>query len=520
MDRLIRILWVDDEIDLLKAYILFLEGKGCVVEAAHNGDDALNIVEEHDFDLIFLDENMPGLSGLETLSRIKQLRPNVPVVMITKSEAEDIMEEAIGSKIADYLIKPVNPNQILLIIKKNIDTKRLVSEKTNSEYQLQFSQISSRINNASSIEEWADIYKLLCFWELELESSGRTAMDEILQLQKLEANKGFARFIKSDYKSWFSPDNHDKPLLSPNIMINRVFPLLDKGEKVFFILIDNLRFDQWKVIERDLQGFFKVDSEELYCSILPTATQYSRNSLFAGLMPLEISSLYPDVWLFDEDEGGKNLREKELFEKQLIRLGRNIKFRYEKINNLRAGKKLQESVNDLLPYDLNIIVYNFVDMLSHARTEMEMIRELANNESAYRSLTSSWFRHSHLLEVIRQLSLYKVRIVITTDHGTIRVNNPVKVIGDRQTSSNLRYKLGKNLDYDPRLVFEIRSPEEVHLPKANLSSRYIFAMNNDFLVYPNNYNHFATFYRNTFQHGGISLEEMLIPLISLSPSNI
>lgn len=515
MEKEIKILWVDDEIELLQAYVLFLREKGYLVETAHNGSDGITMAGEQDFDLIFLDENMPGLSGLETLSRMKQIRPNVPVVMITKSEAEDIMEEAIGSKIADYLIKPVNPNQILLSIKKNIDTKRLVSEKTTSDYQLQFSQITQKINMAQTYAEWVEIYRLLCYWELELENSSPSGMNEVLLLQKSEANLGFARFIKANYKEWFDPKSQTKPLLSTGVMSSTVFPLLDRGEKVFFILIDNLRFDQWKMIEKDIRGFLKVEAEEFYCSILPTATQYSRNALFAGLMPLEINNMYPDVWLFDEDEGGKNLKEKELFEKQIKRLGKNYKFRYDKINNIRAGKKLQESVSDLLNYDLNIIVYNFVDMLSHARTEMEMIRELANNESAYRSLTSSWFRHSHLLEVIKMLSLHKVKVIITTDHGAIRVNNPVKVIGDRQTSTNLRYKLGRNMDYNPKLVYEIKNPEEVHLPMPNLTSKYIFAMNDDFLVYPNNYNHFANFYRNTFQHGGVSLEEMLIPLITL-----
>jgi CheY-like chemotaxis protein len=516
VEKVIKILWVDDEIDLLKAYVLFLREKGFQIETAHNGDDGITMVGEQDFDLIFLDENMPGLSGLETLSRIKLIRPNVPVVMITKSEAEDIMEEAIGSKIADYLIKPVNPNQILLSIKKNIDTKRLVSEKTTSDYQMQFSRISSSINTAKTYNDWVEIYQLLCFWELELESSSQAAMDEVLLMQKSEANVGFARFIKANYQSWFEPKNENRPLLSPDVLSSRVFPLLEKGEKVFFLLIDNLRFDQWKVIEKDIREFLKVETEELYCSILPTATQYSRNALFAGLMPLEINNMFPDVWLFDEDEGGKNLKEKELLEKQISRLGKNYKLRYEKISNLKAGKKLQESVSDLLNYDLNVIVYNFVDMLSHARTEMEMIRELANNESAYRSLTASWFRHSHLLEVIRILSKQNVKVIITTDHGAIRVDNAVKVIGDRQTSTNLRYKLGRNMDYNPKQVYEVKFPELVHLPKPNISSKYIFAMNDDFLVYPNNYNHFANYYRNTFQHGGISLEEMLIPLITLS----
>lgn len=463
MDKKIKILWVDDEIDLLKPYILFLREKGFQLETANNGDDAISLVSDQEFDLIFLDENMPGLSGLQTLSQIKIIRPNVPVVMITKSEAEDIMEEAIGSKIADYLIKPVNPNQILLSIKKNIDTKRLVSEKTTSDYQIQFSQITQKINSASTYENWVEIYQLLCYWEFELENSSQTAMDEVLIMQKSEANLGFARFIKSNYQNWFEPKNESKPLLSPNIMSSKVFPLLDKGEKVFFLLIDNLRFDQWKVIEKEIREFIKVEAEELYCSILPTATQ-CREMHFSPIMPLEINNLYPDVWLFDDDEGGKNLKEKELFERQLSRLGKNYKFRYEKVSNLKA-EELQESVADLLNYDLNIIVYNFVDMLSHARTEMEMIRELANNESAYRSLTSSWFRHSHLLEVIKLLSKQKVKVILTTDHGTIRVNNPIKVIGDRQTSTNLRYKLGRNTDYDASRFMKSKFLKKYIFPK-------------------------------------------------------
>ncbi len=516
MEKKTKILWVDDEIDLLKSYIIFLKEKGFEILTANNGNDAIQMVEEEEFDLIFLDENMPGLSGIQTLDRIKEIKSSIPVVMITKSEEEDIMEQAIGSKIADYLIKPVNPNQILLTIKKNIEKKQLISRKTTSDYQGQFGQIGMLINTASTPENWIDIYKKLVYWEIELQNSNDSNMDEVLILQKNEANKEFCRFIKRNYESWFDSKSADKPLLSPSVFASRVLPLLEKGEKVFFILIDNLRFDQWKILEKQVTEICRLDKEELYYSILPTATQYSRNSLFAGLMPYEIFDLYPDMWVFDEEEGGKNLMEKNLLEKQLSRLSKNIRFRYEKVLNQRTGKKLVEKVSDLLEYDLNVIVYNFVDMLSHARTEMEMIRELADNEAAYRSLTASWFLHSNLLELLKTIVGKNIKIVLTTDHGSIKVQNPVKVIGDRKTSTNLRYKLGRNLDYSKGSVFEIRNPDIVHLPKPNISSTYIFAMENDYLVYPNNYNHFVNYYKNTFQHGGVSMEEVLIPLIQLT----
>ncbi len=515
MEREVNILWIDDEIDLLKPYVLFLKEKGFQVNTCHNGEDALELIQAKDFDLIFLDENMPGLSGLETLSRLKLIRPNVPVVMISKNEEENIMDEAIGAKIADYLIKPVNPKQILLTIKKNIETRRLIREKATSDYQSQFGQISKLIHLAESYEDWVNLYKMLVFWELELEGSAKGPMEEVIQMQKAEANKGFSRFIKANYIDWFGKNKDDRPLLSPEIFPSRIFPMLDTGEKLFFLLIDNLRYDQWKIIEKEISEFFKIEKEELYCSIIPTSTQYSRNTLFAGLMPRSINSMFPDVWLFDEDEGGKNMKEEELFEKLMRRLNKNYRFRYEKVNNIKVGKKLVESVNDLLYFDLNIIVFNFVDILSHARTELEMIRELANSELAYRSLLASWFQHSHILDLIRILSKEKVKLIITTDHGSVKVNNPLKVVGDASTSTNLRYKLGKNMNYNPKEVFEIKNPEEVQLPSANLSSRYIFATDYDYMIYPKNYNYYANYFKNTFQHGGISMEEMMIPFVIL-----
>lgn len=516
MGRQIHILWTDDEIDLLKPYILFLEEKEYRVSTATNGTDAIRLVRENSFDLIFLDENMPGLSGLETLETIKAITPSTPVVMITKNEEEDIMDEALGNKISDYLIKPVNPKQILLTIKKNIDTKRLVTQKVTSTYQSQFSQLGMEINSARHFDQWVEIYKRLIYWEMELSTGDAEGMEDVLRLQKVEANKEFARFIRSNYQQWFSKGAQEVPLLSPKLFREKVFPLLQR-EKVVVVIMDNLRFDQWKVIEQELSDLYRTDEEEIFASILPTATQFARNAMFSGMMPLEIQERYPRLWVDETDEGGKNTFEEELCTAQLQRAGIQKTFNYAKISNQRTGKKLVEHYKDLLNYDLNILVYNFVDMLSHARTEMEMIRELAFNETSYRSLVKGWFQNSYLFELLRQLSQHEIRLVITTDHGSVRVNNPLKVIGDRRTSVNLRYKQGKNLNYNPKEVFEITRPESIGLPKANVSTSYIFAMNNDFMVYPNNYNHFVNLYRNTFQHGGISMEEMLIPVCSLSP---
>ncbi len=515
--RKIQILWTDDEIDLLRPYILFLEEKGYEVKTASNGQDAIEMVRNYHFDLVFLDENMPGLSGIETLNVIKADYSNLPVVMITKSEEENIMDAAIGSKIADFLIKPVNPNQILLTIKKNIDTKKLITKETTSAYQSVFSTIGSQINQARTYSDWEEIYKKLVFWELELEKLNDAGMHEIFTLQKSEAGTGFSKFIRANYLGWFGKNNADKPLLSPSVFREKVFPLVDKGEKVFVILIDNLRYDQWKTVFPTINDYFLVEEDEVFCAILPTATQYARNSMFAGLMPKEIQSLNPGLWLNDDEEGAKNMNEEELLQKQIARLGKKYKMYYEKILNSRAGKKLVESFSNLLNYDLVVIVYNFIDMISHANTEMEMIRELAASDTAYRALIHTWFRHSHLHDFIKLMSDKQIKVIFTTDHGSLRVNNPVKVVGDKKTSVNLRYKIGKNLNYNPKEVFEIRDPFDAHLPKSNVTSRYIFAMDSNYFVYPNNYNYFVNYYRNTFQHGGISLEEMLVPIARMSP---
>ena len=510
-----RILWADDEIDLLRPYIIFLEGKGYETVTATNGQDAIEYCKQQHFDIVFLDENMPGLSGLETLGHIKQIDPSVPVVMITKSEEENIMDMAIGNKIADYLIKPVNPNQILLALKKHIHKKEIVAEQVSSNYRSEFMQIGMQISESLSYDEWLELYRKLVYWELELNDT-ETGMHEMLTTQKAEANGVFAKYIRKNYPLWFEHPEK-RPLMSPDIFKDRIFPLLDKGEKVFFVVIDNFRLDQWQVIKEVLGEFYTMEQEELYCTILPTATQYARNAIFSGLMPLQIKELYPELWVEEEDEEGKNMNEEALIQTQLDRFRRKIPFSYHKINNTQYGDKLVEQLKTLKENPLNVCVLNFVDMLSHARTESKMMRELANTESAYRSLTLSWFRHSSTFNLFKELAHQGYKVVVTTDHGTIRVNKPIKVLGDKNTNTNLRYKVGKMLSYNKKQVFEMLQPAKFGLPSPNISSAYIFATEDDFFAYPNNYNYYAGYYKDTFQHGGISMEEMLVPLVTMQP---
>lgn len=512
-----KILWVDDEIENLQSQILFLRNKGYEVTAKTNGFDAIEFVKENGVDVVLLDETMPGITGLETLAKIKESNQQIPVVLITKNETENLMDDAIGSQITDYLIKPVNPNQVLLSLKKIIDNKRLVSEKTTTAYQQQFRELFMALNNNPNYNEWMDIYKKLVYWELEMAKSDSPEMREIQQSQKQEANQEFFKFISKNYIKWMNPKSDGRPVMSNTLFQNKVFPHLEKGIPLFFVLIDNLRFDQWKAIHPIFAENFRIVEEDTFYSILPTATQYCRNAVFAGLLPVEIEKQFPSQWKNDDDEGGKNLHEEEFFRSQLKRLKKdNLKFSYTKILNHQAGQDLMNNVHNLLSNDINIIVYNFVDMLSHARTEMEVLKELASDETSYRSITASWFEHSPLNQALKKIADKKISIVLATDHGSVRVKTPYKVIGDKQTTTNLRYKHGRNLNYEAKDVLAFRDPREAGLPVPTVNSSFIFAKGDGFLCYPNNYNYFANYYRNSFQHGGISLEEMIVPVIRMT----
>ena len=513
---LATILWVDDEIESLQSQKFFLENKGYEVHTLTNGFEAIDFVKDNPVDVVLLDETMPGITGLETLQKIKEVNSQVPVVMITKNETENLMDDAIGSQITDYLIKPVNPNQVLLSLKKIIDNKRLVSEKTNTAYQQQFRNLFMALNSNPDHNEWMDIYKKLVYWELEMEKSDSPEMREVLQSQKQEANTEFFKFIAKNYADWLHPKSTDAPVMSHDLFKRKVLPHVEKGIPTFFILIDNLRYDQWKAIQPIFAEYFRILEEETFYSILPTATQYARNAIFAGMLPVEIEKRFPQQWKNDEDEGGKNMFEDEFFKSQLKRLNKaELKYSYTKVIHHNDGQQLVNNIHNLLRNDLNVIIYNFVDMLSHARTEMEVLKELAGDERSYRSITKSWFEHSPLFQALKKIADKKINLVLATDHGSVRVKTPYKVIGDKQTTANLRYKNGRNLNYEPKEVLAFRNPNEAGLPVPTVNSSFIFAKEDGFLCYPNNYNYYVNYYKNTFQHGGISMEEMIIPVVKM-----
>jgi CheY-like chemotaxis protein len=513
-----KILWADDEIELLKPHLLFLESKGYEVKPVNSGMDALDEVDAVTYDLVFLDEHMPGMSGLEVLSKIKSTQPHLPVVMITKNEEEHIMEEAIGSKIADYLIKPINPNQVLLSIKKILDNQRIITEKTNLSYQQQFGGITMELQDNLDHQGWADVYKKLIYWDLQIDQTEDKSMSEVLSTQLMDANHQFCDFIQSEYPDWISSSIDDRPLLSHEVVRERVFPLIGgKAEPVVMIVIDNLRYDQWETLEPEILKLYTVTEKESYYSILPTTTAYARNALFAGKMPLDIAKQHPELWVGEDSDEGKNNKEGELLGNNLDSLGYTGSYGYYKILNEKQGKELVEQVPSMMERPFNAVVFNFVDMLSHARTDMQMIRQLAPDESAYRELTKTWFNHSSLLDFMKALTQFECRVVITTDHGTVRVKRAEKIVGDRDTNTNLRYKQGKRLSFDRKKVFEVENPESIRLPQPNLSTSFAFALEDRFFAYPNNFNYYANHYRDTFQHGGVSLEEMILPLILLQP---
>ncbi len=510
-----KILWIDDEVDLLKPHIVFLENKGYHVTPVNNVNEALELIEQEKFQLTFLDENMPGISGIEAIPMIKALDNALKIVMVTKSEEEHIMEEAIGSQISDYILKPVNPSQILLSLKKNLREDELVEQHTIQSYQQDFRNLSMELSYVKNYDEWANYYKKILNWEIKFDKVFDNEFSDLLQSQKEEANIQFAKYIEKNYEDWLH--GGEKPMMSHTIFKEKVKPELEK-EKVLLLMVDNLRYDQWKVIEPLFTKFYNKTSEDYYYSILPTATQYARNSFFAGLLPSEIEKRFPDKWFNDNEEGNKNEHEREFLDDQMKRLGLSSKsMKYLKILNADFEKKIFEDFNQHKNNDLLVIIYNFIDILSHAKTDNHIIDQLIRDDKTFRSLTYNWFENSYLLKIIKLAAESGFKLVITTDHGTIYVKKPSKVVGDRETSTNIRYKTGKSLTYEEGSVWAISNPEKLFLPKGNLSSKYIFAKNNMFLAYPKNYNHYVNYYKDTYQHGGISLEECIVPFSILEP---
>jgi len=497
-----------------------IEQKGYAVETATNGEDALELVRSTAYDLVFLDEMMPGMGGLRTLSEIKDVMPSLPVVMITKNEAESLMEEAIGSKISDYLTKPVNPSQVLLSVKKILEGKKITGEHVSRDYTQEFQKISRRLMDPLDHKDWADLHLKLTNWDLELDQHPELGLRQTLLDQKRESNVEFGKFIERTYGGWITQDRQERPTLSVDVMERFVLPELSRSSSVIFFVIDCLRLDQWLVMEELLQNLFTIERDFHY-SILPTATPYSRNAIFSGLFPLELQQRFPETWAAGEDdESSRNRNEHEYLDKLLERHRVKLKSesKYIKILDPDFGKQIEQNILSYLQGSLTAIVVNFIDMLAHGRSDSPLLKEIAPDEAAYRSLTRSWFLHSSLYGMLKTLSRQKgVTIIITTDHGSVRCLRGSKIVGDREASTNLRYKYGRNLKIDSRQAVFIKNPADYKLPRTSVTTNYVLAKEDYYFVYPTEYHKYLNQYRDSFQHGGISMEEMILPVVKLKP---
>ena len=514
-----RILWIDDEIELLRSHILLLSEKGYLVEIATNGEDALDLVKTKSFDLVFLDEMMPGMGGLATLSKMKDIHPDLPIVMITKNEDEGLMEEAIGVKISDYLTKPVNPSQVLLACKKFLEGKKITSAQVSRDYIKEFNEISHSLQSNPSFIDWTSIYSKLVDWSIEMDHHHGLGLTQTLNDQFRECNVEFSKFVEKNYLNWL--EQKSRPTLSTDIVERYLIPeLRDTNKSVFFFVIDCLRLDQWMIMEPVLREYFDI-TRDYYYSILPTATPYSRNAIFSGAWPSELEIRFPDLWeQWEDDDNSRNRYEHQFLDNLLERRKIQLKpeSKYVKILDADFGRSIEQNISSYTKNRLTAIVVNFVDMLAHGRSDSQLLKEIAPDESAYRSLTSSWFMHSTLLGMLRTLSKNKnVSIILTTDHGSIRCLRGSKVIGDRDASTNHRYKFGRNLKADGRHAIFIKNPSDYRLPKRSVTINYIIAKEDYYFVYPTDYHKYLNQYRDSFQHGGISMEEMILPIVKLKP---
>jgi len=511
-----HILWADDEIELLQPHILFLQSKGYKLDTVTNGDDAISKVKEVFYDIVLLDEMMTGKDGLTTLNEIKSIHPQLPVIMITKSEEESLMEDAIGYKIDDYLTKPVNPSQILSACKKLLDKKDITVERKSRQYATEINQISSILMNPLNYDQWIELYSKIVQWDIELDEVEETQFRDILYDQRKECNVEFGKYLEKNYSSWIwgkSPS----PVLSPDLVKKFIVPELKSGKKIVFMVIDCLRLDQWSILEENFYQYFNI-KKDYYYSILPTATPFSRNSIFSGLYPDEIEKKHPELWNSEiDDEGSLNKYEDLLLEQNLKRNGVSLKkdLKYIKIMNNEDAKSFVKNIDNHLDTPFLAVVLNFVDILAHSRSDLPILKEIAPDESAYRSLTKSWFEHSAVFEAIKRIAKEDVILFISTDHGSVRGMRGTKVIGDRETSTNLRYKFGRSLKVDYKNAIYVKDPKEFRLPKINLNTTFIIAKEDYYFIYPTNYNKYLNYYKNSFQHGGASMEEVILPFLRL-----
>ena len=512
-----KIIWVDDEIELLRPHILFLQEHGYSVTPVTNAADAIAMLPGEAFDLMLLDEQMAGMDGLTALQEIKTLRPSLPVVMVTKSEEIALMEEAISARIDDFLTKPVNPSQVLLTCKKLLESRQITGQRFSRDYATEFSQISRRLLEPLEWHDWIDIYLRLTEWDIELDRHPELDFRQTLMDQRRECNAEFAKFIEREYPKWLFSEN--RPVLSVDLVHKFVVPHLQKQQRTVFLVIDNLRLDQWLTIEPLLYEFFDIE-KEYYYSILPTATPYSRNAIFAGLFPAEIEKQHPELWQSgDDNETSLNRYERQLLDLQLLREKIVLKpdLKYVKILDANEAHNTERQISSLADLPLMALVVNFVDILAHSRSDSQVLREIIPDEAAYRSLTRSWFVHSYLFRILKELAARGNTVVLTSDHGSLRGLRGAKVIGDRETSTNLRYKYGRNLKCDHKYAIYVKDPATYRLPQRSLNTNYIIAKEDYYFVYPTNYHHYLNYYRDSLQHGGVSLEEMILAVATLKP---
>jgi CheY-like chemotaxis protein len=514
-----KILWADDEIDLLRPHIKYLEQRGFAVTAVPNGEDALAALGRSRFDVVLLDEMMPGLGGLATLDAIKSRDVSVPVILVTKSEEESLMEAAIGRHIRDYLIKPVHPSQVLLALKRVLESDRIQEVARARDYVGEMQRWQGLDRRGFAWNDWVELAVEIARWDVLFD-----ALPEEQGLAQAHAdfrrslNLDFGRFIEREYAGWVH-GGVDRPLLSSDVVAHAVAPLLKRGQRVVLIVIDCLRLDQWLMLESLLEEHFEIRREH-YCSILPTATPYSRNAIFAGLLPAELHRRHPELWQENtDDDRTRNRYERQLLDLQLDRLRcrptRPVK--YFKISDAEEAQQMRRQTSTFAGLGLAALVYNFIDILAHGRSESELLQELAPDEAAFRAVMKAWFTHSPLYEMLRGLAHQDGTVVITTDHGAVLARRASKVHGNRDTSTNLRYKYGLNLNCDPKEAVILRDPKSFMLPADGVNKNYILAREDYFFVYPTRFHAYERQFRGSFQHGGISIEEMVLPLATLTP---
>lgn len=519
-----RILWADDEIDLLKPHIRFLEQKGYAVTAVPNGEDALAALERERYDVLLIDEMMPGLGGLETLDRLKQSDSTLPVILVTKSEEETLMEEAIGRRITDYLIKPVNPSQVFLACKRVFDAQKLQDSQRARDYVGEMQRWQMLDRRRLDWAGWVDLAVDVARWDVALDGAPEAGLQQAHADFRRGLDIDFGRLIEERYPGWAQAAARgagDRPMLSTDVVRRAVVPHLQAGTRVMFVVIDCMRLDQWFTLEPLLEEWYTIE-RDYYCSILPTATPYSRNAIFSGLLPAQLFKTHPDLWQeSSNDERTKNRFERQLLELQLQRLRvtppRGTK--YLKIYDAEEANNTRRQINSFAGLSLVSMVFNFLDILAHGRSESEILQELAPDEAAFRAVMKAWFTHSPLYEIFQALASQDCVVVVTTDHGSVLGRRAALVHGNRDTSTNLRYKFGINLNTDPKQAIIVRRPMDYLLPDDGVNKNYVLAREDFYFVYPTRFHEFERQYRGSFQHGGVSMEEMVLPLVTLRPRN-